>query len=628
MQINNLDELIILETIASNENSIEKIKEISEKYDSLDEELKNIILNEGKNNYKLIKFLTDQNTYVNLTIDELREVISILKECSFNDNLLDIVNNKNILNIYKDSITKVLILVRNCNYNKDVVSYVLNPKVIDRYYLDEIEDIMKKFKEYNYDKKIFKFINSVDIVIRFNSNEIIKFMDKFNFYNSEIPINFVMRNYSIKKLPIDKIFKILEKFNENNFDEKEIDITTFIIKTSNYSINNILEIIDELRHCDYSSFVTSFITEKTLSNFDYKELIEIMKCLNKNNSEYASAFASGEAMLNKDALFITDIIDYVQCLDIDNVDKDDIYNFISNKSFLNNYGFNEIKTIIEEMLKYDFEKLNSILSNSFKYLKLNLEDLKILIEEIKKCEYNSEIKSFICDYHFTESHNSKDIISYIKLANENNFDSKIITLIKRYSENLDYTETVKRINYFKENKNVLSLGEDRLFLSKDLAAKFDFDEIKELCSLEKEYFKNDPVKFYSSPITLNLGTRYNLDEIARIMEFLKENNYSPKIQTILYKKQLIEKLSSDELISFAKDYNDGKIKIDLTKEEIEKYFETKDSSEKVNHNNIKSIDDLWLIKSNLQLKKELQRLIEEQNKNVDSKKLKIEKTNK
>ena len=628
MQINNLDELIILETIASNENSIEKIKEISEKYDSLDEELKNIILNEGKNNYKLIKFLTDQNTYVNLTIDELREVISILKECSFNDNLLDIVNNKNILNIYKDSITKVLILVRNCNYNKDVVSYVLNPKVIDRYYLDEIEDIMKKFKEYNYDKKIFKFINSVDIVIRFNSNEIIKFMDKFNFYNSEIPINFVMRNYSIKKLPIDKIFKILEKFNENNFDEKEIDITTFIIKTSNYSINNILEIIDELRHCDYSSFVTSFITEKTLSNFDYKELIEIMKCLNKNNSEYASAFASGEAMLNKDALFITDIIDYVQCLDIDNVDKDDIYNFISNKSFLNNYGFNEIKTIIEEMLKYDFEKLNSILSNSFKYLKLNLEDLKILIEEIKKCEYNSEIKSFICDYHFTESHNSKDIISYIKLANENNFDSKIITLIKRYSENLDYTETVKRINYFKENKNVLSLGEDRLFLSKDLAAKFDFDEIKELCSLEKEYFKNDTVKFYSSPITLNLGTRYNLDEIARIMEFLKENNYSPKIQTILYKKQLIEKLSSDELISFAKDYNDGKIKIDLTKEEIEKYFETKDSSEKVNHNNIKSIDDLWLIKSNLQLKKELQRLIEEQNKNVDSKKLKIEKTNK
>ena len=628
MQINNLDELIILETIASNENSIEKIKEISEKYDSLDEELKNIILNEGKNNYKLIKFLTDQNTYVNLTIDELREVISILKECSFNDNLLDIVNNKNILNIYKDSITKVLILVRNCNYNKDVVSYVLNPKVIDRYYLDEIEDIMKKFKEYNYDKKIFKFINSVDIVIRFNSNEIIKFMDKFNFYNSEIPINFVMRNYSIKKLPIDKIFKILEKFNENNFDEKEIDITTFIIKTSNYSINNILEIIDELRHCDYSSFVTSFITEKTLSNFDYKELIEIMKCLNKNNSEYASAFASGEAMLNKDALFITDIIDYVQCLDIDNVDKDDIYNFISNKSFLNNYGFNEIKTIIEEMLKYDFEKLNSILSNSFKYLKLNLEDLKILIEEIKKCEYNSEIKSFICDYHFTESHNSKDIISYIKLANENNFDSKIITLIKRYSENLDYTETVKRINYFKENKNVLSLGEDRLFLSKDLAAKFDFDEIKELCSLEKEYFKNDPVKFYSSPITLNLGTRYNLDEIARIMEFLKENNYSPKIQTILYKKQLIEKLSSDELISFAKDYNDGKIKINLTKEEIEKYFETKDSSEKVNHNNIKSIDDLWLIKSNLQLKKELQRLIEEQNKNVDSKKLKIEKTNK
>jgi len=445
------------------------------------------IIKDNSNNFRVIKFIFDNNSSIDLKIDKLRkdkykEVWSILYLKNSTQQFDDIVNKK-FDTITRKILEKILPILLANNSPSVILNFWKKKTINFKKYLKENKDIIKindidyelNINNYKFNVNVFKFYNpwNQKSSINFVANNRVAYNIKLSDINPDFEKEFEDKN--LNKNYIVKIYIQSDLFNENVNEERSwfTNIPKYINQENELFtislervINEVLEEVndilpEELRDRKekkkkylirkvkeilpwHSSFFEEFIkkNEKYLDYFSFKEDED---SLNRKIEEIKfSEFKKVKNFSNKIVKWeITDTSESIKKIfnQINSLQKDDLAQYVIYRKII--IELLEKKMWLNENWKYFLEKdLHDLI---FERKKTN-EDIDFDVQNLWLIDDNLLYSSYITSdlQNFQDSGERPDILVY-KLWDDTDIKEINIIELKRPERN-DYNDNENPIS--------------------------------------------------------------------------------------------------------------------------------------------------------------------------------------
>lgn len=369
------------------------VKEFKNSELSLDD-IKGILMILDGLSKKDFKVIYDRLSKSNFEKEFVRIVCVCKKYRSVND-IIKLIDKYESLE-YNQNVYKIIMSENACKHR------TLNQQLIMMEMVSKFEDRVNTLVEILLDENVLKnrtFREQFKLVQWFSSFDCKEYMEHL------VKELIVKRNILENRSYVEQS-KMLTIYKNSGLNGSVHSVLTNVNVLDTRSFEEQKRLIDKLKESNYNQFVVNIIySDDVLSNVDIETQLKLMDTMNEwlvNGGSALDAnkvlnFLTNESVLLMCQKLNLNVKRYIEILD-ENDFNDKVLKILTNRNVLETRKLEEIKLLIDKVKKYGYNSKSIMIVTDWSILtNRNFEELLMLLDKVNSYDYNPDILQLFID---------------------------------------------------------------------------------------------------------------------------------------------------------------------------------------------------------------------------------------
>ena len=495
-------------------NNLDKVKLVIKTCEKLSDEEALELFKVLEDNKCIFKLLEDNELINKFSSKKLIEIINILKDNNYNENVLNLLieeaKNQNSDNSIVDKNLKDIISeYKSDSYNQEIYELII---LLKNKIYSEILEFVKIFKDENI--KLNQI--STEIIKNDNLSPIYKykFLSILNNYNYDPKLkDFLLETVSnVSNQIYDHIYLIVE----SNFDKS----IKRILFSKIFAYKNFEEVDDIVRYImgcskDLKEIYTFLICEeKILSKKEFDDIFEDVKKYyqetpKKKFDNIVTILSNSKINIQRTYKETKDLINYYKESKYD----DNVYNIILDKEIIKNRTYIEQAKFIEFYMEYKNDAICKIIRFN-QYLTYNFSSQIKIIENLAETNFNESIVDILCNKKVVSNKSLDEIVYLMNILKENSHERGLYKIINN--------DNLNKIRSFSQIKELIDMYIESNYDNKILNVILDENLLLSRFENQKNRIQN--IIDQKEPFLNVLNEIKSLDEMKEYLKTLKKES--------------------------------------------------------------------------------------------------------